>query len=87
VEIKINDKYSITTDPMNVILQENKTFGSESKNAGEEYKDTIGYFANLQQAHKKLLDYEIMTSDLSDVKEICDCMERLHEDFKQAFNK
>ena len=88
MEIKINDKYRIISDTDNIILQENMVVQKEGNTKGKQYWKNIGYFAWLDSAYKHCLKNEIMSKEeLSGVKEIIDCLERLHSDFKENMDK
>ncbi|WP_237680779.1 DUF5405 family protein [[Erwinia] mediterraneensis] len=46
MQISISEKYVVTGDQYQYILNERKTV-KEGKNAGSEYQQTVGYFPKL----------------------------------------
>lgn len=82
--LKINDKYSIGTDALNVILYETKVNEGKSKNpekmgvVGTEYQVVIGYFATVKGALNYLIEHEIKGTGLEDYKSVVSKIEELH---------
>ena len=84
MEIKINEKYRIVSDPDNVILQESMVIQKEGNTKGKQYWKNIGYYPWLDWAYRDCLKKHVMSKEeLSDAKEIIDCLERLHSEFKE----
>lgn len=86
MDININSDYRITSDPMNIILQKKKVTkeGGTAKVVGKGYWINIGYFPNLEQAFKRCVDYEIMSSDLEGVIEIKKHLSKIHKDIENV---
>ena len=84
--LKINDKYSIGTDALNVILYENKLVTGEGKgshftkaeNIGTYRQTEIGYFATVKAALHFLIEYEVKATGFNDLRTINDKLEELH---------
>lgn len=73
MNIKIDENFSLKSDPRNVILVENKI--SENK---KEYESTIGYYGNIEGALKGYLKYKINTSEATTLNEILDEIKEIH---------
>ena len=61
MEIQINDKYKLTTDELNVILQKKVTH--KKKNATGSGWKPIGYYQKMEHALDRLVDETIFWSD------------------------
>lgn len=76
MKIELGDKYLLETDSMNVMIKEKYTAeikNGEGKVIGTEPRiKVVGYYSTPKQALKKLLDYDIMTSDLDGISSILD---------------
>lgn len=78
MKIDLSDKYCITTDEYNFILQEKRIIGSrasvtrapDSKNIGKIRYNVLGYFPNLPFLIKYLLNHEILVSHASSFFEL-----------------
>lgn len=75
MEIRLDDKYVITTDENNFTLCQIKIKGTDSENAGDEYFVSVGYYGNLKSA---LSGYFIKKYSET-VKSIDDLFKRLDE--------
>lgn len=64
IRIEIGDKWVITSDQYQFILNEKKVVKS-GKKAGEEWLDTIGYYPKLNQLISGLVHHHIQGSDIS----------------------
>lgn len=69
MNIQIDDKYLITSDRLNVILNERKVHKT-GKDAGVEYCEEISYHPNLASALNKYINLVIAESDCETVKEL-----------------
>lgn len=78
MEIRLDDKYVITTDENNFTLCQIKIKGTDSENAGEEYFVSVGYYGNLKSALCGYLKYSLK-KDSETVKSIDDLFKRLDE--------
>ena len=62
--LKLDDKFVITTDQHNFVLNELKVKGKDSKNAGEEYLIALAFYGSLQFAIRGYLKNSLrMDSD------------------------
>lgn len=69
VNIILDDKYTLTSDTMNYILEETKVIqGGEKK--GETYKTVFGYYSTIESALKRFKELKIRTSDAKSIKEL-----------------
>ena len=83
-EVEFMNKYRITTDPMNIILQEKKTITGErgrptTKQVGDEYWNNIAFFSNPKNALKYVIEKEIRESWVDDLKEVVKGMNKLYK--------
>ena len=78
MEIRLDDKYVITTDENNFTLCQIKIKGIDSENAGDEYFVSVGYYGNLKSALSGYLKYSLK-KDSETVKSIDDLFKRLDE--------
>jgi len=69
MRIEIGDKYLVTADQYNYILQEKKV-AKEGKNAGSEYMQNIGYFTRISQLVTTLIHLEVRQSDITSLSEM-----------------
>ena len=76
MEIRLDDKYVITTDENNFTLCQIKIKGTDSENAGDEYFVSVGYYGNLKSALSGYLKYSLK-KDSETVKSIDDLFKRL----------
>lgn len=80
--IKLNNKYKIGFDPLNIILYKIGTKGENSKNPGEESRQTIGYYDNFSSLLNKLVKEELLenNNNYDSIKEIIDKIEEFKKD-------
>lgn len=69
MRIEIGDKYLVTADQYNYILQERKV-AKEGKNVGSEYLQTVGYFTRISQLVTTLIQLEVRQSDIASLSEM-----------------
>lgn len=82
--MRINKKYSIESDEMNVTVYEHSIIKEkESKNFGKETKKAVGYLTTIEQAFKILVDREIKGSGMSDFKTIMNKISELRFDIER----
>lgn len=60
IRIEIGERYVVTSDRFQFILQEKKTAGT-GKNAGKEWLDVIGYYPKLNQLVSGLIHHDILS--------------------------
>lgn len=69
INIKLDDKYTLTSDSMNYIIEETKVIQDGSKK-GETYKTVYGYYSTVESALKGFKELKIRTSDAKSIKEL-----------------
>lgn len=82
--IQINDKYRITSDSMNVIIEEHRVAGNKSKNPGEEYWVGISFHPTVELAIKWFMQREIRLSDTLGIYALMDCIKELEKNVTKA---
>ena len=82
--LQINDKYRITTDDSNVIIEEGRIVGDKAKNPGEKVWRQIGFFPNLEQACKRILDLGVYESTAEDIKSLLQAVDTLKSEIVSA---
>lgn len=76
IRIEVGDKWVITSDQYQFILNEKKVVKS-GKKAGEEWLDTIGYFPKINQLISGLVHHQIQNSEIKSLKDMGDEIERI----------
>ncbi|MFH7829251.1 DUF5405 family protein [Kluyvera chengduensis] len=84
IHIEIGDKWVITSDQYQFILNEKKVAKS-GKKAGEEWLDTIGYYPKINQLINGLLHHHIQTAELVALEEIAAEIELIGQMCAAAF--
>lgn len=76
LRIEIGDKWVITSDQYQFILNEKKVVKS-GKKAGEEWLDTIGYYPKINQLVSGLIHHHIHCSDIAAIDAMAAEIERV----------
>ncbi|EFJ5474091.1 hypothetical protein A3397_002245 [Escherichia coli] len=76
IHISIGDKWVITSDQYQFILNEKKVVKS-GKKAGEEWLDTIGYYPKINQLVSGLIHHHIHYSDIAAIDAMAAEIERV----------
>ncbi|HBX8314698.1 TPA: hypothetical protein MIH81_07415 [Klebsiella pneumoniae] len=76
IRIEVGDKWVITSDQYQFILNEKKVAQS-GKKAGEEWLDTIGYYPKINQLISGLINHHIQTTTISSLSEMAAEIERV----------
>ncbi|ECD9318943.1 hypothetical protein FX348_18420 [Salmonella enterica] len=84
IRIEIGDKWVITSDQYQFILNEKKVVKS-GKKAGEEWLDTIGYYPKINQLISGLVHHQIQTAPLNSLTEVAAEIEKLSFICEDAF--
>ncbi len=84
IRIEVGDKWVITSDRYQFILNEKKVVKS-GKKAGEEWLDTIGYYPKINQLISGMIHHQIHNSEIQSVKAMADEIERIGELCNEAF--
>lgn len=69
MKIQIDDKYQITSDSMNYILQEKREV-KEGKDKGEVREVTLGYYGTITNALQGYKELQIRDSDVTTIDEL-----------------
>lgn len=82
--MRINEKYSIESDVLNVTVYEHSVVKEkESKNFGKEVKRAVGYLTTIDQAFKFLIDREVKGTGMEDFNTIINKIEELRFDIER----
>jgi hypothetical protein len=84
MQINIGDKYVLTADQYQYIVQEKKTV-KEGKNAGSEYLSLVGYYPKLSQAITGLIHLDVQLSDVQSLQAMEQHINRVALQCEQAF--
>lgn len=76
IRIEVSDKWVITSDQYQFILNEKKVVKS-GKKAGEEWLDTIGYYQKINQLISGLIHHHIQTATINSLVEMAAEIERV----------
>lgn len=76
IRIEVGDKWVITSDQYQFILNEKKVVKSGNK-AGEEWLDTIGYYPKINQLISGLMHHHIHVSDITAIDVMAEEIERV----------
>ena len=76
--MKLNEKYLIEADKLNVTVYE-VSVAKDGKKAGEPIKKAVGYLTTVEQAYKFVIDREIKGSGMTDFEIIMSKINELHE--------
>ena len=84
IRIEVGDKWVITSDQYQFILNEKKIVKSGNK-AGEEWLDTIGYYPKINQLISGLIHHHIQTATINSLSEMTAEIEKLSFICESAF--
>ena len=70
MKIKINDKFRVTTDKDNFILEQSRVAGEKAKNTGEFVWKQEGFYTTFDSALRGLLRRELLDCDAETVEEL-----------------
>lgn len=76
IRIEVGDKWVITSDQYQFILNEKKVVKSGNK-AGEEWLDTIGYYPKINQLISGLIHHQIHCSDITAIDAMAEEIKRV----------
>lgn len=69
MNIRIDNRYTLTSDPNSVTLSEVKVT-QEGEKKGKEYLSLVGYFRTVNEALKYIPQHAMKTSDAESFKEL-----------------
>lgn len=84
VHIQVGDKWVITSDQYQFILQEKK-IAKTGKMAGKEWLDTIGYYPKINQLVSGLIHHHIQTSAVDSIEAMTAEIARIAQVCENAF--
>lgn len=84
MQIDIGEKYVLTADQYQYIVQEKKMV-KEGKNAGSEYLSLVGYYPKLSQAITGLIHLDVQLSDVQSLQAMEQHINRISLQCEQAF--
>ena len=85
--MKINEKYSIESDVLNVTVYEHSIVKEEeSENFGKEVKKPVGYLTTIDQAFKFLIDREVKGTGMKELNTIMNKITELRSDIERCLN-
>ncbi|MEW5560239.1 DUF5405 family protein [Enterobacter asburiae] len=84
IRIEIGDRYVVTSDPFQFILQEKKT-AIAGKNAGKEWLNTVGYYPKLSQLINGLMMHDALTCEARCLGELNAQIEKTARECVEAF--
>lgn len=85
MNIRIDEKYSLKSDPRNVILVENKTV-QDGKNKGEIREVPISYHATVQCALKDYLRIKTNLSEAATIQELLQDIKKIEKTIEAVLN-
>lgn len=94
MKIYVNEKYAITSDPDQFIVNVRSTYKSDQKDtdtkkgakAGDELLKPIAYLHTLRQCVRHLLLRQVRESDVEGIKAVMAEVERIEKEIKEAIN-
>lgn len=84
VYIEVNNKYVITSDQYQFILQEKK-IAKAGKNAGNEWLDTVGFYPTISKLVSGLVLHNILTGEARQFSDLEKQVEQLGQKCLEAF--
>lgn len=83
INIKINEDYRVTSDPLNYMLQERYIIQS-GKNKGEPAWKTLGYHTTLEQTLMHYLEYGVKNSNAENIVELSDTINNIKKEIREV---
>lgn len=83
MNIKLNSKYRITSDKLNVIIEQYFV----PKEQGEPYWKAISYHPSLDKAIMSLLDLDIRLSCAQSLQEVAECIQETRKALYEAIRQ
>jgi hypothetical protein len=85
IHIRVADRFVVTSDQYQFILQEKKTAKS-GKNTGREWLDTVGFYPTISKLVSGLVFHGILTGEAASFAEIGEQVERIGQHCQAAFS-
>ena len=80
MRLDINDKYCITSDERQFIVNQKGVAGEEAKKPGEPTLRPVGYFSTVSQCLTFLVNKQVRDSDCKSFKEVVSLIDKLNEE-------
>lgn len=77
--MRINDKWDIISDDMNVILRRKVVTKAKDDKPSTEYWNIEGYYVSPHSALRALVKKGILGTGMEDLQDICDKIDELHK--------
>lgn len=84
VYIEVNNKFVITSDQYQFILQEKK-IAKSGKNAGREWLDIVGFYPTISKLVSGLVLHNILTGEARQFSDLEKQVEQLGQKCQEAF--
>jgi len=84
INIKVGDKWVITSDSLQFILNKKKVAQSGIKK-GEVYLEAVGYYPRMSQLVNGLIHFQVRDSDVKSISALADELERISAMCGDAF--
>ncbi|WP_449550304.1 DUF5405 family protein [Lelliottia amnigena] len=84
IHIRVGDRFVVTSDQYQFILQEKKTAKS-GKNTGKEWLDTVGFYPSISKLVSGLALHYIFTGDARQFSDLEKQIEQLGQKCQEAF--
>ena len=85
--IKLNDKYVIKYDTMNVILCKVGVMSEKSKTPGQETVKVVGYFSSFESLIGALLSDNLLNDNLETLQDILNSIKDFKEDILHSIKE
>lgn len=84
IKIDIGQRYIVTSDQFQFILQEKKVAKS-GKNAGKEWLDAVGYYPTISKLVSGLVLHNVLTGEARQFSELEKQVEQIGQKCQEAF--
>jgi hypothetical protein len=79
--------FIVTSDPNYFILNDEKTYGDESKHKGEKYLVPIGYYTDFSHVLKAILKHTLLRSDARTLSDTMDTLQTMYDEIEDALRR
>jgi len=87
MQVEIGDKYRISTDPHNYILETKRIAGEKSAEPGKVMWDAVGFYSSLGGAINGCLSWGIKNNDLKVVQQVKNHLDTLGAEILKSLQK
>lgn len=85
IYIEVGDRFVVTSDRFQFILQEKKTAKS-GRNAGKEWLDIVGFYPTISKLVSGLIFHGVQTGEAASFAEIGEQVEHIGQQCQAAFS-